>query len=154
MTCKDCNSPIPHRIEIDGKRYILKNRKYCLKCSPFKNRTFYVPGQEPKTRNCIQCKKPHRDIHRQTCSSCRTGAWRERTKKRLVEYKGGSCQICGYKKCLENLGFHHLDPNKKDFAISCAGKGISKLKIEVDKCVLLCCRCHGEVHAGLILIPV
>ncbi len=73
-------------------------------------------------------------------------SWRKRAKKRLVEYKGGSCQICGYNRCINALEFHHLDRNKKDFTI--AGKSISfeKIKSEVDKCILVCSNCHREIH--------
>ena len=82
-------------------------------------------------------------------------SWRQRTKKKLVEYKGGKCQLCGYNKCIRSLIFHHRDPNEKDFGIT--GKTISfdKLKIEVDKCDLLCANCHGEEHEKLedSLIP-
>ena len=27
---------------------------------------------------------------------------------------------------------------------------LNKLKVEVDKCVLVCANCHGEIHAGII----
>lgn len=150
MICKKCNSPFPHRIEIDGKQYILKNRKYCLNCSPFNPRTRYSPGEEPSSRKCSSCGNLHRDIKRKVCTSCRTNKWRHSTKQKLVEYNGGVCKVCGYNKCIQNLVFHHLDPSKKDFAISCAGKGIELLKKEVDKCILLCHNCHGEVHVGMI----
>lgn len=59
------------------------------------------------------------------------------------------CQICGYKKLNQALEFHHLDSIEKDSSISklCSGSyGIKKLKKELRKCVLLCCRCHREVH--------
>lgn len=81
-------------------------------------------------------------------------SWRQRTKKKLVEYKGGKCALCDYNKCIANMVFHHRDPSKKDFGISGMSVEFEKLKVEVDKCVLLCCRCHGEVHAGLVSIPV
>jgi len=77
-------------------------------------------------------------------------SWRIRAKEKLVEYKGGKCSVCGYKKYIGNLTFHHLDPNEKEFTISGKTIGIDSLKKEVDKCVLLCHICHGEVHAGLI----
>ena len=73
-------------------------------------------------------------------------------KKLLVEYKGGNCQVCKYDRCIDNLTFHHLDPSKKDFQISGTSKAFETLKAEVDKCVLLCKNCHGEVHAGLLQI--
>lgn len=78
--------------------------------------------------------------------------YRKRVKQELVKYKGGKCQKCGYDKCNEALEFHHLDPSKKDFTISGQHKSIELLKKEVDKCVLLCCRCHREVHAGIITL--
>jgi hypothetical protein len=34
-----------------------------------------------------------------------------KTKEKLIEYKGGKCQICGYNKCTSALEFHHLDPS-------------------------------------------
>lgn len=77
-------------------------------------------------------------------------SWRQRTKQKLVEYKGGKCKFCGYNKYIGNLTFHHLDPMKKDFSISGKTMAFEKLKKEVDKCELVCHNCHGEIHAGLI----
>lgn len=42
------------------------------------------------------------------------------------------------------------DPTQKDFGISGTTKSFEKLKPELDKCVLLCANCHGEVHEGLL----
>jgi hypothetical protein len=72
---------------------------------------------------------------------------RKRLKLKLIEYKGGKCEICGYDKCIIALEFHHLDPNKKDFNIggSCA-MSFEKCKKEVDKCILVCSNCHREIH--------
>jgi hypothetical protein len=70
-----------------------------------------------------------------------------RLKKKAVEYKGGSCKVCGYKKCLSALVFHHRDPSQKDFALS-QWKSASwdSMKLELDKCDLLCSNCHNELH--------
>lgn len=72
---------------------------------------------------------------------------RKRLKEKLVAYKGGKCEICGYDKCIIALDFHHLDPNEKDFNIG-GGAAISfeKCKKEVDKCILVCSNCHREIH--------
>jgi transposase-like protein len=78
--------------------------------------------------------------------------WRKRTKKKLVEYKGGKCQVCEYDKSLNALHFHHLNPNEKDFSISGKSLSFEKLKSEVDKCILVCSNCHSEIHEGLIKI--
>ena len=39
-----------------------------------------------------------------------TSSYRKNVKKRLIEYKGGKCQICGNNKCEDALEFHDLDP--------------------------------------------
>ena len=76
--------------------------------------------------------------------------WRKRTKRKLIEYKGGSCELCGYSKCDKALEFHHLNPDEKDFGISGKSLSFDKLKEEVDKCILVCSNCHSEIHDNLI----
>ncbi len=69
-------------------------------------------------------------------------------KQKAVDYKGGQCQECGYKKNIAALDFHHLDPSQKDFSISdTRTKSFANIKPELDKCVLLCANCHRELHA-------
>ena len=69
------------------------------------------------------------------------------TKEKAIEYKGGKCEVCGYDKCSWSLDFHHKDPNEKEFGISSAGcKSWKKIKNELDKCILVCKNCHGEIH--------
>lgn len=77
---------------------------------------------------------------------------RRRNKIILVEYLGGCCTECGYSKCIGALEFHHIDSTKKDFGLAQSGvtKSLDKLKQEVDKCILLCNRCHTEAHAELL----
>ena len=75
-------------------------------------------------------------------------------KKLAVEYLGSRCIICGYDKCLDAFDFHHVDPtNKTDSVTKFYLHTEKKLKAELDKCVLLCCRCHREVHAGITKLP-
>lgn len=76
-------------------------------------------------------------------------------KKQLVEYKGGCCSVCGYNKSFRSLHFHHINPEEKDFTL---GRKWGKLgfnetiKKELDKCILVCANCHGEIHDGMIKI--
>lgn len=79
---------------------------------------------------------------------------RRELKKKLVEHFGGCCKICGYNKCIAALSFHHLDPTQKDFELGTKGltRSYEKLLVEASKCLLVCCRCHTEIHAGLINI--
>ncbi|NTU74045.1 hypothetical protein HGB07_07940 [Candidatus Roizmanbacteria bacterium] len=72
--------------------------------------------------------------------------WRRRTKIKLVEYKGGKCEICGYSKTYAALSFHHKDPNEKDFGISSKSYSFERMKKEVDKCIMVCNNCHTEIH--------
>jgi len=71
----------------------------------------------------------------------------QKIKERAVEYKGGKCEICGYNKCMRSLDFHHLDPHEKEFGIGSRGsRSWKRVKKEVDKCILVCSNCHGEIH--------
>ena len=78
-----------------------------------------------------------------------TSSYRKNVKKRLIEYKGGKCQICGYNKCQDALEFHHLDPSKKDFTISNDHFKLLDAIAESKKCILICSNCHKELHDGL-----
>ena len=78
---------------------------------------------------------------------------RKKIRERAIEYKGARCSICGYDRCLEALELHHVNSDGKDFGISDKGytRSWSKIKKELDKCVLLCANCHREVHSKLQL---
>ena len=68
-------------------------------------------------------------------------------KVKAVLYKGGKCQQCGYDGCYAAFDFHHRDPNEKEFLWSkCRGRAWETIKIELDKCDLLCANCHRERH--------
>jgi hypothetical protein len=92
------------------------------------------------------------------CKRCRSDAVarrRRRVKAILVQEAGGSCCVCGYDRSMRALHFHHLDPDDKRHEINAKGVAIalSKLRIEVRKCVLLCSNCHAEVEDGSAFIP-
>jgi hypothetical protein len=74
---------------------------------------------------------------------------RRQLRVRAIEYKGGRCEICRYDKSPAAFDFHHVNPLEKDFEISSAPASWDLVKRELDRCVLLCCRCHREVHDGL-----
>ena len=67
-------------------------------------------------------------------------------KLKLVEHKGGKCEICGYDKNISALEFHHL--YDKEFEIS-KKKLVTindQILQELDKCILVCANCHREIH--------
>lgn len=82
------------------------------------------------------------------CGSEATQKRRDTLKQMAIQHLGGSCSVCGYSKCSAALDFHHKDPAQKDFAISAKGhtRSWDKVKIELDKCVLVCANCHREIH--------
>ena len=61
----------------------------------------------------------------------------------LVEYKGGACLDCGfsYPDCVYD--FEHRDPFQKSFNIGQKlHRPLEELKLEADKCDLVCSNCH------------
>ena len=122
--------------------------------------TGFLTQQEP--RKCLLCGAEFIPNHytRKYCFTCipqgLTPADVLRRKKRLIkakliEYKGGKCQECGYNKCQGALQFHHRNPLEKEFNLSHININettfsMDKLYAEVDKCDLLCANCHFEKH--------
>lgn len=95
--------------------------------------TYYYHTSEKRKRQCID----------------RLLALKKDNKIQALEYKGGKCQKCGYNKCSGALVFHHKDPALKELIVAGRAHAWLKLKEELDKTVLLCCRCHTELHEGV-----
>ena len=96
-----------------------------------------------KSRNSYMCSK---------CATARVSKRRKKLKLLAVEYKGGKCECCGYDKFIGALEFHHREPEQKEFSIAKSGhtRSWDKLKLEVDKCDLLCANnCHREKHGDV-----
>jgi uncharacterized CHY-type Zn-finger protein len=136
-SCAICDKQIPTVITIDGRKRSLANRKNCLDCSPFKN----------KTGNGMQYSKWSEDRKaRHRAVSAAKGLKR---KKELVRLAGGHCIICGYNTCLRALTFHHRDPANKSFELNVSdikSKNWDVVLNELAKCDLLCIRCHLEIE--------
>lgn len=125
--------------------------RICSNCGKKKDESdFYLTGKITSTG---------RNIPRAKCKVCVQGVKkkrRENIRAWLKQYKRNSaCVKCGYSKethasfNLKALEFHHPQ-NNKEFNIADAasrGMALEKLQIEIDKCVLLCARCHIEIHS-------
>jgi hypothetical protein len=85
------------------------------------------------------------------CRKCNNTSLVDRRvfKKKCVEYKGGSCESCGYSSCVGALEFHHKNPAEKDYCVSRKRTFTDEVKLELDKCSLLCSNCHREEHYKL-----
>ena len=78
----------------------------------------------------------------------------QKVKRILVAEAGGACAVCGYKRTVVNLHFHHVDPTQKSFSVNMGrGKSIEAFRNEAAKCVLVCANCHGEIEAGIVPSP-
>ena len=73
----------------------------------------------------------------------------KKKKQFINNYKlSKGCSICGYNKCAAALDFHHEGDNKK-FSIGEAPSNhidLERIKKEMDKCNVMCCCCHRELH--------
>lgn len=104
-----------------------------------------------KKHGASEFKKRTDGSHR--CNKCNVEAVTKRRKKiKLlgVEFLGGRCNRCGYKKSVHALLFHHINPEEKSFTVSSKGiiRSWEKTKKELLKCELLCWNCHIEEHFG------
>ena len=66
----------------------------------------------------------------------------EAAKMEYIKYLGGKCVKCGSES---NLEFDHIDPSTKDFSIMRLWH-CKNVYAELDKCQLLCNKCHKEKH--------
>lgn len=88
-------------------------------------------------------KSGHSTINR--CKSCRVNHRRFAVKRKMLEYKGNKCSVCGFDKYLSALVFHHL--RDKKFGIGGDhSRSWESIQSELDKCILLCQNCHAEMH--------
>jgi hypothetical protein len=172
--CKGCGKEFNLHAQIDGKRRNLSARAYCLECSPFNEYRCNGADKTPMInghRRCARCGKTkpisefrprnRKNISRGCCSYCdpceikrqkeciqKRNKLRRELKIKAVEYLGGKCQVCGYNRCMRSLHFHHKDKGQKDFTIGKYRQAPQweKIREELDKCVLVCANCHGELH--------
>lgn len=94
-------------------------------------------------RRCARCGESDRSkFYRSVgslCGKCENEDAMKRqkeTRKRIVDYLGGKCVICGYDKYIVALDPHHLNPKEKDvieFRISNGTSAISKVGL-MHKC--------------------
>ena len=132
-----CGQIIPFICVVDGKRRNLKNRKFCLACSPFglhNTRDIARPRPNPMERFRRYQEKERRE-----------------RKAKLVELRGGSCLACGYHKCIAALELHHRDPDQKHFPLSKENllKKWPVVLAEAEKGDLYCANCHRELEDAL-----
>jgi len=154
----ECGNTIPWKITIDGKRRNLKNRTKCFECSPFKSKR-YIFGKEPgpllteeekKEKNRQKHKTWYERKKKEYGGTNPVTEHRRRVKRKAIEYSGGKCIKCEYDSCNSSLAFHHVDPEQKEVELSDGRhRKWESAKKEIDKTILVCHNCHGEIHSNL-----
>lgn len=149
-----CQNVFPSAQRINGKKKNYCNRKYCFECSPFgKHRIRRSPSVKPT--HCDLCEKPISEAYKRSnqkrCGACQVKIHRIVMKQRAVELLGGCCLRCDWRAEsiaeLAAMEFHH--PNKdKDFNVGAwLNLKWDSLVSEIEKCQLLCSRCHRIEHS-------
>lgn len=116
--------------------------KHCNDCGLELNITeFYANGYTP---NGTKKYKPN-------CKKCFDKLKKDKMYSAAEQvFTDIKCVICGYDTCKQALEFHHRNPKEKEFHIAeLRSKTIEAIKIELEKCVILCANCHRETHYGL-----
>jgi len=161
--CANCGEEFPSLTkDKDGKRIDSRRRKYCLVCNPPGERRFWKGKLTNKSlgiargakteKKCKTCNRKFKNATRNLeCSTCQNKQIRHERKKKAHAILGGKCKVCGYDRCSSAMDIHHIDKNIKKFTLASSwGLAWDTIMAELDKCVLLCCRCHREVHDGVI----
>jgi len=165
-TCAKCQEQFSTKITLDGKTHNIQNRKFCLKCSPWgeHNTRADIDTHLKKTKICCQCLKEmpntrdffygrsnssYLNAECKKCSTLKKRREMQEQKEFCVNHNGGKCIICGYKKSISGLAFHHVDPASKEFEFKSATRSKQALIKELKKCILACHNCHAEIHYGL-----
>lgn len=153
--CQICNN------DFETKK---QNQKNCITHKGLKKDVYTIISEE-LYRKCIKCLnfKKISDFYSKTNARCNSwckecfnqGAYTYQSdraivrKLELIKKAGGCCSVCGYKKNLSCLVFHHTDPSKKEFnldARTIANNSIEVITKEFDKCIVMCHNCHTEYH--------
>jgi hypothetical protein len=55
------------------------------------------------------------------------------------------CNKCGYDDSSQSLDAHHINPDDKEFSLSCMDRAsITEIDKELSKCEILCSNCHRQ----------
>ncbi len=68
----------------------------------------------------------------------------------IAGVKSDGCSICGYRKCISAIEFHHVDGEKNFELSSTSSRSLSQICDEIDKCIVVCSNCHREIHSEQI----
>lgn len=162
--CKQCGKEFKPYFYVGIHRITGASRRRCYECNPYDPMALATKFKNRNVDGYRQCRicgeyKPLDQFSRtnrvgnlssycKLCSANKHKSLKQRFKIKCVEYKGGKCVLCGYDKCPAAFAFHHRDPSQKEFSIREVHSVVlsDKIKLELDKCDLVCANCHAEIH--------
>lgn len=121
---------------------------------------------------CNNCGSPRHSHHGPYCKPCRAAYGRARRylnrdhaykvqiakqtrnglKARAIEYKGGKCQRCGFTPSgpeqYPAIHIHHPFRDRVWTFATGTSRTWDMLRVELDRCELLCANCHAIEHAA------
>ena len=132
----------------------LDSTKKCKSCDlvqdytlfPDSGKTSKVTGEPYRRKECRECYNFRKNVYKKN---------KKRTLKIIKEHL--FCVGCGYSKqssvffTTSALEFHHKDGNKEhniSNMIQQFGFSLKKIVEEINKTIIVCCKCHREHHYG------
>jgi hypothetical protein len=114
-----------------------------------------IKDAEYKQRPEVKAKENARQRAANATGNSASQIRRRKIRSAINAYKiEHGCCVCGYRKCVAAIHFHH--EGKKKFNLSestMQKKSIEEVFAEMEKCAVLCANCHAEVHAGERKLP-
>ena len=114
----------------------------CRRCLREKDDECFYPQQQKERGKVYK----YRDSY---CIVCRLEYSQERQRKLkadCVAYKGGRCTMCQLVDDPAVYDFHHSDPSAKEFSFGSTHRSFESMRVELDKCLLVCANCHRKIH--------
>lgn len=134
----------------------MQKTKLCSKCKqelPVENFRWRNKTKGTLHSQCKQCESEAEKIRyaqskeRRTSVNERALLTKEKNQQIVEEFRSCGCQKCGEKRSYV-LDFHHKIPDEKTNTIAHMIKSSSEknLRLELQKCIILCANCHREFH--------
>ena len=136
------------------KRYSVSGMRRCHRCKCDKPvNEFPINRSRPDgySATCLECKREYNKQHYKNNKKYyidKASKRSNRIREWLSRYKCETgCGTCGERHpgCLH---FHHRDASDKQFEICDAmlTRSMASIKLEMEKCDVLCANCHGKLH--------
>ncbi len=117
---------------------MIRTVKTCIRCQQTKPLCDFYP--KPRKSGGVTC-------YCKPCFNVYTTERFRRRKRQAVAYLGGRCADCGGIFPYYVYDFHHLDPSQKDVQFTVLRRrSWAAIRMELDKCALLCANCHRIRH--------